>query len=204
MGKQLESEQGNLSEYTDRQDKAQKAKLDLEIALKDAGERLIDAEARRVDATQALKEMGGENTVIKKDMEDLEIAIVKLEQEKCNRDHIIRHLNDEIANQDEIINKLNKEKKLISENAAKANEDLQVAQDKVDHLSKIKTKLEVILDELNDSLAREKRAGQDIQKQRRKVEGELRVFQESVGELERAKKEIEQVIIKKDKEFSML
>merc|ERR1712072_1597460 len=202
--KQLESEQGNLSEYTDRQEKAQKAKLDLEIALKDAGERLIDAEARRVDATQALKEMGGENTVIKKDIEDLEIAIVKLEQEKCNRDHIIRHLNDEIANQDEIINKLNKEKKLINENAAKANEDLQVAQDKVDHLSKIKTKLEVTLDELNDSLAREKRAGQDIQKQRRKVEGELRVFQESVGELERAKKEIEQVIIKKDKEFSML
>merc|ERR1712223_2205998 len=87
---------------------------------------------------------------------------------------------------------------------AKANEDLQAAQDKVDHLSKIKTKLEVTLDELNDSLQREKRAGQDIQKQRRKVEGELRVFQESVGELERAKKEIESVIIKKDKEYSML
>merc|ERR1712141_461243 len=181
--KQLESEQGNLSEYTDRQDKATKAKMELEFALQEAGQKLIQAEERRVDATQALKEMGGENTVIKKDIEDLEIAIVKLEQEKCNRDHIIRHLNDEIATQDEVINKLNKEKKHLNENNAKANEDLQVSQDKVDHLGKIKSKLENTLDELNDSLAREKRASGDIQKQRRQVEGQLRLHQETVGEL---------------------
>merc|ERR1712108_59950 len=134
-----------------------KAKMELEFALQEAGQKLIQAEERRVEATQALKEMGGENTVIKKDMEDLEIAIVKLEQEKCNRDHIIRHLNDEIANQDEIINKLNKEKKLINENNAKANEDMQVVQEKADHLEEIKMKLENTMDELNDSLTREKR-----------------------------------------------
>merc|ERR1712241_1333942 len=135
-------------------------------------------EANRQQATADKRALEQENLVIKKDIEDLELAIQKLEQEKTNRDHTIRTLNDEIANQDEVINKLNKEKKHMNENAAKSLEDLQAAEDKVDHLSKIKSKLESTLDELNDSFEREKRARADIEKQRRKIEGELKVTQE--------------------------
>merc|ERR1712156_96041 len=164
---QLESEQGNLGEYTERQQKACAALKDLETALVDAGNKLIEMEQARIEATEAKKVLEGDNQVIKKDMEDLEIAIQKLEQEKTNRDHIIRNLNDEIANQDEIINKLNKEKKLLNENNAKATEDMQVVQEKADHLEEIKQKLENTMDELNDSLTREKRARGDIEKQRR-------------------------------------
>merc|ERR1712099_88474 len=109
----------------------------------------------------------GESVVIKKDIEDLEMAIQKLEQEKTNRDHTIRTLNDEIANQDEVINKLNKGKKHLSENASKSLENLQAAEDKVDHLAKIKAKLDATLDELQGSLNGEKRARADIEKARR-------------------------------------
>merc|ERR1711992_77579 len=116
----------------------------------------------------------------------------------------IRALNDEIANQDEVLNKLNKEKKHQCENGAKAMEDLQVAQEKVEHLAKIKSKLEQTLDELNDSLAREKRARADIEKQRRKVEGDLRVTQETVADYERQKKELEGTIGRKEKDFGAL
>merc|ERR1712004_900164 len=137
-------------------------------------------------ATADKKVLEGENLVIKKDMEDIELAIQKLEQEKTNRDHTIRHLNDEIANQDEVINKLNKEKKHMAEVSAKANEDLQTAGDKVDHLANIKSKLESTLDELEDSHNKEKRGRADIEKQRRKLEGELKVTQETVNDLERA------------------
>merc|ERR1711976_333237 len=115
-----------------------------------------------------------------------------------------RTLQDEIASQDEIINKLNKEKKQVSENHAKAMEDLQVSQEKSDHLTEIKQKLESTLDELNDSLTKEKRSRSDIEKQRRKKEGELRVFQESIADLERSKKEIEDTIMRKDKDFGVL
>merc|ERR1719266_1866900 len=201
---QLESEQGNLGEYTERQQKACAALKDLETALVEAGNKLIEMEQARIEATEAKKVLEGDNQVIKKDMEDLEIAIQKLEQEKTNRDHIIRNLNDEIANQDEIINKLNKEKKLLNENNAKATEDMQVVQEKADHLEEIKMKLENTMDELNDSLTREKRARADIEKQRRKKEGELKVYQETVAELERAKKEIEGIIIRKETDFSQL
>merc|ERR1719189_2695078 len=92
----------------------------------------------------------------------------------------------------------------MSENSAKASEDLQVASEKVDYLSKIKSKLEQTLDELNDSLNREKRGRADIEKQRRKVEGELRVTQESVSDLERSKKEAEGTIARKEKDYSQL
>merc|ERR1712241_1289269 len=77
-------------------------------------------------------------------------------------------------------------------------------QDKVDHLANIKTKLEQTLDELNDSLAREKRGRADIEKQRRKVEGELRVTQETVSDYERQKKGLEATIGRKEKDFSAL
>merc|ERR1712029_884617 len=78
------------------------------------------------------------------------------------------------------------------------------ASEKVDHLSKIKSKLEQTLDELNDSLNREKRGRADIEKQRRKVEGELRITQESVAELERTKKEAENTISRKEKDYTQL
>merc|ERR1712062_906441 len=173
--KQLESEQGNLSEYTERQAKASAQKADLEVQLGQAGTKLMEMEQARQQATLDKKALEGDNVVIKKDIEDLELAIQKLEQEKTNRDHTIRTLNDEIANQDEVINKLNKEKKHLSENASKSLEDLQVASEKVDHLAKIKAKLDATLDELQGSLNGEKRARADIEKARRRVEGDLKV-----------------------------
>merc|ERR1719266_1145973 len=202
--KQLEAEQGNLSQYTDQQERASKAKVDFEQKLVLAGQKLVQMEEERVQATADKKVLEGENLVIKKDMEDIELAIQKLDQEKTNRDHTIRHLNDEIANQDEVINKLNKEKKHMGEVSAKATEDLQSTQDKVDHLSNIKSKLESTLDELEDACNKEKRSRADIEKSRRKLEGELKVTQETVGDLERSKKELEGGIGRKEKDLTSL
>merc|ERR1739848_186755 len=115
----------------DRQAQITEDKAQLEIDLQEAAKRLIQAEQERQDATAEKKNLEAETSLIKKYIEDIDLAIQKLEQEKTNRDHTIKSLNDEIANQDEVINKLNKEKKHISENAAKSMEDLQVAEDKV-------------------------------------------------------------------------
>ena len=199
--KQIDSEQGNMSQYHERQAKISTQKADLEIQLTESQEKLIQMEQARIQAMGDKKALELETVSVKKDIEDIEIAIQKLEQEKTNRDHTIRSLNDEIANQDEIINKLNKEKKHLAENNSKATEDLQGSSDKVDHLSKIKQKLESTLDELESSLDREKRGRADLEKQRRKIEGDLKVTQETVAELERSKKELEAHIARKDKEM---
>merc|ERR1712025_548325 len=105
LTKQLEAEQGNLSIYTDRQAKAAKMKADNEQKLDQAQKTLAAEEAQKQDLTSDRKAMEGEVNSIKKDIEDLELAFQKLEQEKTNRDHTIRSLSDEVAQQDEVINK---------------------------------------------------------------------------------------------------
>ena len=155
--KQIEKEQGNMSEYHERQAKISSQKADLESQLAESQDTLIQKEQERQEATADKKVLELEVVAVKKDIEDVDMAIQKLEQEKTNRDHTIKSLNDEVANQDEVINKLNKEKKHLNENAAKAGEDLQVAEDKVNHLTSIKNKLEQTLDELESALDKEKR-----------------------------------------------
>merc|ERR1712066_403427 len=68
--KQIESEQGNLSQYTDQQDRASKQKVDFEQQLSAAGKLLIQMEEERIAATADKKVLEGENVVIKKDIED--------------------------------------------------------------------------------------------------------------------------------------
>merc|ERR1719458_1383593 len=198
--KTLEKEQGNLSVYHEKQAKATADIADLEGQLAAAQDKLAQREQARQDATADKKILEQETVAIKKDIDDIMVAIQKLEQEKTNRDHSIKSLNDEIANQDEVINKLNKEKKHISENAAKSQEDLQVAEDKVAHLNQIKNKLESTLDELEGSYEKEKRGRANVEKERRKIEGELKVLQETVSELERTRKELENAIQREEKE----
>ena len=202
--KQLESEQGNMGEYTERQASMAAQKAQLEIDLEKAGKRLVQAEQERHEATAEKKTLESELIVFKKGIEDVELAIQKLEQEKTNRDHSIRSLNDEVNALDDVINKLNKEKKHLADNNIKSSEDLQVAEDKVDHLNNVKCKLEQTLDELEDSLVREKRSRVDVEKKRREIEGELRVTQESVAELERMKKELETAVARKERDGAIL
>merc|ERR1712080_683657 len=192
---------GNLSVYTDRQAKASALKTSMEQELAKANNVLKSEIDSRIAASENTKRMNGEVAVIKKDIEDLELALQRLEQEKTNRDHTIRGLNDEVAQNDEAINKLNKEKKHIGDNQAKSSDDLQAATDKVAHLNGVKTKLEQTHDELEDGANREKRARADVEKQRRKVEGDLKMAQESVSDLEGAKRELENSISRKEKDI---
>lgn len=60
------------------------------------------------------------------------------------------------------------------------------------------------MDELEDSLEREKKLRGDIEKGKRKTEGDLKLTQEAVSDLERNKKELEQTIQRKDKELASL
>merc|ERR1712158_337685 len=199
MGKQLAEEQGNISVYTDRQAKATATKATAEAELKDAQAVLSSEEASRVELAAEVKAHSGSVGVVKKEIEDIELAIAKVELEKGNRDHTIKVLQDEIAEQDEVINKLNKEKKHIAETQAKSNDDMITVNEKVGHLNSVKSKLESTLDELEGGLDKEKKSRASLEKQKRKVEGDLKMSQDGVAELERAKRDLEVLIGNKDK-----
>merc|ERR1712226_681959 len=199
MGKQLAEEQGNVSVYTDRQTKATALKAATEAELKERQAELSEEESSRVALAAEVKAHSGSIGVVKKEIEDIELAIAKVELGKGNRDHTIKVLQDEVAEQDEVINKLNKEKKHIAETQAKSNDDMIAVNEKVDHLNSIKSKLESTLGELESGLDKEKKARATIEKQKRKVEGDLKMAQDSVVELERNKRDVEVVIANKEK-----
>jgi len=198
MMAQIEAEQGDLSSYQRDLSVAAENKSAKEDELAKTQKTLQDLQEKRAGMTETKRKLENDLGSFRKDIDDMEISIQKAEQEKTNRDHTIRSMNDEIAHQDELINKLNKEKKHAMETQAKSSDELTSAEEKMEALNKIKTKLEVTLDELEDSHDREKKGRLDIDKQRRKVEGELKVAQEQVSDLEREKKEIEGLITKKE------
>ncbi|KAK8736475.1 hypothetical protein OTU49_005023 [Cherax quadricarinatus] len=200
----LDSTKGNVSEFLDKQAKLQSQKADLEAQLNEVTARLQQEEDARNMLFQGKKKTDQEIGGLKKDLEDVELVVQRLEQERATKDHQIHNLNEEIAHQEELINKVNKEKKHLQECNQKTAEDLQGIEDKCNHLSKVKSKLEQTLDELEDSLEREKKLRGEIEKSKRKVEGDLKLTQEAVADLERNQKEIENTVQRKDKEITSL
>merc|ERR1739838_968811 len=120
------------------------------------GKKLADTEGAKNDMMDKKRRFENDLSSFRKDIDDMQMTIQKAEQEKTNR-----NLNDEIAHQDELINKLTKEKKYMQESQAKSSDELNQAEEKVDNLNKIKVKLEVTLDDLEDSYEREKKSRLD-------------------------------------------
>merc|ERR1712129_371197 len=89
---------------------------------------------------------------VRQEFQDLEFALEKSKQARTEKEHQIRTMQDEMDNQDTMISRLNKEKKQLQDSNQKTAEDLQVAEDKNQHLAKMKAKLESTLDEVEDAL----------------------------------------------------
>merc|ERR1712117_245515 len=122
--------------------------------------------------------------------------------QKVALDGQIRTLKDEIAHQSDMIGKLSKEKRNVGDSRQKTEKDIQAAEDKCNHLSRVKGKLEQALDEAEDALEREKKVKGDIEKSKRKVEGDLKMTQEAINDLERVKAELLGGVSRKEKEAS--
>merc|ERR1719283_162578 len=138
------------------------------------------------------------------DVGTAEGTLAAAEQDRADKDDQIRTLKDEIAHQGDMITKLGKEKRGTADGRQKTEEDIQSAEDKCNHLSKVKGKLEQALDESEDALEREKKVKGDVEKAKRKVEGDLKLTQEAVSDLDRIKAELGGAVARKEKEGSAL
>merc|ERR1719244_705419 len=138
-------------------------KTELSLALKSGGsavQEIID-KTTRIEAQAADVQLEG-------DVKNLEGVLASAEQDRANKDDQIRTLKDEIAHQGDMISKLSKEKRNVGDSRQKTEEDIQAAEDKCNHLSRVKGKLEQALDEAEDALEREKKVKGDVEKSKRK------------------------------------
>ena len=201
LKEELSKKSGDLAIYEQKQAEALARKAKAEEALITLQGVMAREEAERRDLENEKKAMEGGVGGKKKEVEEARMQLQKVENDKNSRDHTMKGLNEEIAEQDEVINRLNKEKKMAAEQSAKSSEDLQGAEEKVNHLLNIKKKLESTLDELEGSYEKEKRGRTQVEKERRKIEGELRMMQDGVADYERSKKEMEALIGRKEKDI---
>merc|ERR1711937_640641 len=207
-------------------------KNELSLALKSGGsavQEIIDKTTRiEAQAAEVQNELAGVNNRIKGEKQqkvNLEGQIGKInatvaqlegevqnqegvlksaEQDRADKDDQIRTLKDEISHQSDMIAKLGKEKRSVGDGRQKTEEDIQAAEDKCNHLGRVKGKLEQALDESEDALEREKKVKGDVEKAKRKIEGDLKLTQEAVADLERVKSELSGAVARKEKEGSAL
>merc|ERR1712042_428648 len=172
-------------------------KNELSLALKSGGsavQEIID-KTTRIEGQAA--EVQGELTGVQNRIKGEKAQNVALDGQ-------IRTLKDEIGHQGDMISKLGKEKRSVGDGRQKTEEDIQAAEDKCNHLSRVEGKLGQSLDESEDALEREKKVKGDVEKAKRKVEGDLKLTQEAVSDLERVKAELSGGVARKEKEGSAL
>merc|ERR1712244_61713 len=99
---QIEQEQGDLSSYQRDLANATTSKDEKEDELAKTQKKLADTEAQRNEMMDKKRKYENDLSSFRKDIDDINMSVQKAEQEKTNRDHTIRNLNDEIAHQDEL------------------------------------------------------------------------------------------------------
>ncbi|CAL4179704.1 unnamed protein product, partial [Meganyctiphanes norvegica] len=198
----LESTKSGFSSFMDKEKKLVAKTKELETQLEERIERLAAEEEARNVLFTAKQKVEQEVKNMRSSLEDFELNVQRCEQDKATKDHQIRNLTEETSHQDELINKLQKEKKHLQEANQKTAEDLQSVEDKCNHLSMLKSKLEQTLDELEDSLDREKKLRAEVDMAKRKISSDLKLTQDAVGDVEREKKEMENIILRSEKDIS--
>ncbi|KAL4833514.1 hypothetical protein H8958_021956 [Nasalis larvatus] len=202
---QLQAEQDNLADAEERCHLLIKSKVQLEGKVKELSERLEDEEEVNADLAARRRKLEDECTELKKDIDDLELTLAKAEKEKQ-----------------------------ATENKVWALGDLQAEEDRVSALTKAKLRLEQQVEDVSQghpetgwqgqgagwpgpwptpalpalqlecSLEQEKKLRMDTERAKRKLEGDLKLTQESVADATQDKQQLEEKLKKKDSELSQL
>merc|ERR1719312_47214 len=191
-----------VKELADKIDKLEKSKNDLAKQVEQTGSKIRAEEDQRRASEQTGGKIRKEMEKLKDDMKDMDCNIEKSEEDVVTKENQIKTLKEELAHQEELIQKLAREKKSAGESRQKTEEDIQANEDRCNHLTKVKLKLEQNLDECEDSLEREKKSKGDAEKMKKKVEADLKLTQETVSDLERVKEELNATIQRKEKELA--
>merc|ERR1712128_152318 len=203
LREEVEATAGNSAAFIENFALIGAQKAELEKSLADTEMKYVAEQEAKNDLANQKKLVEMDVSSVKGDLEVLDGDLHKLGAEKDTRDHQIRVYNDEIAHQEEIIAKYTKEKKHLQEINAKNADEFGGVEDRASHLNKIKEKLGQTYEELNQAFAAEKKKRANLEKEKRKVEGDVKLTMETVGDLERNKKELESLVFKKDAEWTM-
>merc|ERR1719278_1681332 len=200
----LQSGGSVVQDLIDKTNRIEAMAADVQKSLDEVNNRIAGEKAQMDAIGQAQAKIGATKAALAEEIGALEERLGAAEQDKNDKDGQIRILKEEIEHQNDMVAKLNREKKSGQEAKQKTEKDIQSMEDRCNHLSRVKSKLEQSLDEAEDSLEREKKAKGDVEKLKSKVEGDLKLTQESISDLDRVKAELSQAVQRKEKEGAAL
>merc|ERR1719447_1316800 len=200
----LKSGGSAVQDIIDKTTRIEAQAADVQQELNGVNSRIKGEQAQKVALEGQIAKINATVAQLEGDVQTAEGVLASAEQDRANKDDQIRTLKDEIAHQGDMISKLGKEKRNVGDSRQKTEEDIQAAEDKCNHLSRVKGKLEQALDEAEDALEREKKVKGDVEKSKRKLEGDLKLTQEAISDLERVKAELLGGVSRKEKEASAL
>merc|ERR1711936_1358951 len=125
---------------------------DIEKQVTDVEKRVQGEVQQKQNLEQQMNKVTSQVAQIQGEVANLENSLVTSEQERAVKDDQINTLKEEISHQSDMISKLTKDKKSVGDTRQKCEEDIQSMEDKCNHLSKVKGKLEQALDEAEDAL----------------------------------------------------
>merc|ERR1712186_228758 len=157
----LQSGGSAVQEIIDKTNRIEAMKNDVEKQLNDTNARIKGEEDQKAAINAQSNKVKADADKLRGEIKELEATMEGCEEDKATKDSQIRTLKEEIVHQEELIAKLGKEKRNIGDSRQKTEEDIQASEDKCNHLSKVKGKLEQSLDECEDALEREKKAKSD-------------------------------------------
>merc|ERR1719278_2221429 len=143
---------------------------DVQKELEGVNARITGEKAQKVALEGQIAKINSTVAQLEGEVKTAEGCLASAEQDRADKDDQIRTLKAEISHQSDMISKLSKEKRNVGDSRQKTEEDIQAAEDKCNHLSRVKGKLEQALDEAEDALEREKKVKGDVEKSKRKLE----------------------------------
>merc|ERR1719159_1825734 len=200
----LKSGGSAVQEIIDKTTRIEGQAAEVQTELTGVQNRIKGEKQQKVNLEGQIQKINATVAQLEGEVQNQEGVLKSAEQDRADKDDQIRTLKDEISHQADMISKLGKEKRSVGDGRQKTEEDIQAAEDKCNHLSRVKGKLEQSLDESEDALEREKKVKGDVEKAKRKVEGDLKLTQEAVSDLERVKAELSGGVARKEKEGSAL
>merc|ERR1719510_610573 len=196
----LKSGGSAVQDIIDKTTRIEAQASDVQKELEGVNARIKGEKAQKVALEGQIAKINSTVAQLEGEVKVAEDCLASAEQDRANKDDQIRTLKDEISHQSDMIGKLSKEKRNVGDSRQKTEEDIQAAEDKCNHLSRVKGKLEQALDEAEDALEREKKVKGDVEKSKRKLEGDLKLTQEAISDLERVKAELLGGVSRKEKE----
>merc|ERR1719414_2909546 len=200
----LQSGGSAVQDIIDKTTRIEGMAADVKKELEDVNKRIASEKEQKNSLEQQMAKTNATVSQLEQEIGSLEGTLANAEQDRADKDEQIMTLKQEIEHQSEMITKLGKEKRSCGDSKQKTEEDIQGAEDKCNHLNRVKGKLEQNLDESEDALERERKVKGDVEKSKRKIEGDLKMTQEAANDLERVKAELNQSLARKEKEYSAL